>query len=60
MITSEQCKTLMDECDTVATDLEISLGRATAAMAVCRALITLGVQITHYERVVATEQQLAL
>jgi hypothetical protein len=56
MITSEQCKRYSDECHAVGTDPEVSMQRATAAMAVCRMLTLLGSEIAVYERVIAEER----
>jgi hypothetical protein len=55
MITSEQCESLIEQCQLAGTNPEVSLPLAAAAMRVCRALITLKLQITFYERVAAAE-----
>jgi hypothetical protein len=55
MITSAECKTYSDNCHAVATDPEVSIRRATAAMAVCRILIQLGAELTTYERIIVDE-----
>ena len=55
MITSEQCKTYLAECELAAADPAISMQRATAIMGVCRALIILGARLAHYDAVVTTE-----
>jgi hypothetical protein len=56
MITSAECKRYSDECHSVGTDPQISIQRATAAMAVCRVLVQLATELAIYERIIASER----
>jgi hypothetical protein len=55
MITAAQCKTYLTECEAAGTAPEISIQRATAAMAICHALITLAHHVAHYDAIVKKE-----
>ena len=55
MITSEQCKTYLDECHVLGTDPDISVERATAIMGVCSALIVLGARLASLDAIVKAE-----
>jgi hypothetical protein len=56
MITSEQCKTYLTECEVLGTAREISVQRATAVMGICHALVALAQRIKRYDRVVQQEE----
>jgi hypothetical protein len=49
MITAAQCKSYLTECRSVGTAPNISLQRATAAMAICQALTALANRVAHYD-----------
>jgi hypothetical protein len=55
MITSEQCKAYITECDVMGTSLKISIQRATAVMGICHALQALQERLLRYEAVVQEE-----
>ena len=57
MITSEQCKSYLAECEVVVlgTASGLSIHRAIALMGVCHALVALGECLKRYERVVQEE-----
>jgi hypothetical protein len=55
MITSEQCKTYLDECRELGCVRNISNQRATAIMAICRAWIMLSREIARYDIVLKDE-----
>jgi hypothetical protein len=56
MITSEQCKDYLDECRELGAARNISNQRATAVMAICRALIKLSQEIAIYDRVLEEDE----
>ena len=55
MITSQECNRFSNECYSVGTDPEISIRRATAAMAVCSLLIQLAAKVAVCERIKVEE-----
>jgi hypothetical protein len=55
MITSEQCKTYLTECEVMGTSPEISIQRATALMGICHALAALAQRLKRYDGVVQKE-----
>ena len=57
MITSEQCKTYLTECEVMGTSAEISIERATAIMGVCYALVALAQRLKRYDDVVEEENR---
>lgn len=59
MITSEQCQSYLDECRKLGGAPDISLRRATALMAICRAWVALSRAIAHYNIVLKDEDELA-
>jgi hypothetical protein len=60
MITSEQCEAHLDECRKLGGAPDISLRRATAIMAICRAWVTLSRELTQYNIVLKDEDSLAI
>jgi hypothetical protein len=56
MITSEQCKSPLKECEAMGTAPEISIQRATAVMGICHALVALAQRLKRYDRVVQQEK----
>ena len=57
MITSEQCKAYLTECEVMGTSSEISIERATAIMGVCHALVALAQRLKRYDGVVRAENR---
>ena len=57
MITSEQCRTYLSECEVMGTSPEISVQRATAIMGICHALTALVQRLKRYDRVVKEENR---
>jgi hypothetical protein len=57
MITSEQCKTYLTECEVIRTSPEISIQRATAVMGVHYALVVLAQRLKRYDGVVQEENR---
>jgi hypothetical protein len=57
MITSEQCKTYLTECEAMKNSPEISIQRATAIMGVCYALTALAQRLKRYDGVVQEENR---
>jgi hypothetical protein len=55
MITSEQCEAHLDECRKLGGAPDISLRRATAIMAICRAWIKLSREVARYHIVLKTK-----
>ena len=55
MITSEQCKIYLTECEVMGTSREISVQRATALMGICQALAALEQRLRRYDGVVQKE-----
>ncbi|MEA2979011.1 MAG: hypothetical protein QOF91_3712 [Alphaproteobacteria bacterium] len=55
MITSEQCKTYLTECEVMGSSPEISIQRATALMGICHALAALAQRLKRYDGVVQKE-----
>jgi hypothetical protein len=56
MITFEECKENLAECKKLGTAPEISVRRATAIMAVCRAWVVLGREVLRYDAVCRDEE----
>jgi uncharacterized protein related to proFAR isomerase len=56
MISADECKTRLIDCQTLGTSADISIERATAVMAVCRAWVVLGGAVARYEAVVLKER----
>ena len=57
MITSEQCKTYLSECEVMGTSPEISSQRATAILGVYHALAALTQRLKRYDGVVREENR---
>jgi hypothetical protein len=57
MITSEQCKTYLSECEVMGTSPEISIQRATAILGVYHALAALTQRLKRYDGVVREENR---
>ena len=57
MITSEQCKTYLTECEVMRTSPENSIQRATAIMGVYHALAALAQRLKRYDGVVQEENR---
>jgi hypothetical protein len=55
MITAVQCQTFLADAEAIGTAPNISLQRATAAMAICRALGELAWHIGRYDAIVKKE-----
>ena len=55
MITSEQCKTYLTECEVMGTSPEISIQRATALMGIYQALAALAQRLRRYDGVLQEE-----
>jgi hypothetical protein len=56
MISSECCKRYLSQCQELGSAPGISIRRATAVMAVCRAWVMLGREVAHYHAVVKHEE----
>jgi hypothetical protein len=57
MITAAQCKSFIIECDAVGTAPDISIRRATAAMAICYALTAVAGHVARYDAIVKEEEK---
>ena len=57
MITSEQCKTYLTECEVMRTSPEFSIQRATAIMGVYQALAALAQRLKRYDDVMEEENR---
>jgi hypothetical protein len=57
MITAIQCKAHMDECKVLGAAPEISIQRATAVMAVCRAWLEMSRVVGRYDTIVKHESE---
>jgi hypothetical protein len=55
MISLAECRAHLAECQAIGTDPSISIRRATAAMAVCRAWMALAGAIARYHGIVKDE-----
>src|SRR4051812_3272997 len=57
MITTAQCQAFIDQSQLAGTDPEISIWRATATMAVCRALMVVGVELAKLDAIIKAEER---
>jgi|RhiMethySRZTD1v2_1073278.scaffolds.fasta_scaffold237704_2 hypothetical protein len=57
MITVIECKAYLDECKVLGAAPEITIERATAIMAVCRAWLEMSRVVARYDAVVRQERE---
>jgi hypothetical protein len=60
MISSAQCKAFIDQCQVAGADPEISIRRATATMAVCRALMVVVAELSKLDTIIKAENDKAI
>ena len=55
MISLEECKAYLDECQALAAEAKLTLRRATAVMTVCHAWLALSDAVRRYKTIVGEE-----